>query len=322
MRQTIITVLTTAACAFSTFALAQDTYPARPVKMIVPYPPGGATDILARAVAEAFQRSVGKAMVVENRPGAAGTIGSTACKNAPPDGYTYCLFVSDALAINPNIYKTLPYDPDKDFAVVATLGTLALVFATNSSVPANNLKEFAAWSQANKAKANFASWGVGSAAHLTAAQFNDSMKASVTHVPYQGIPQMIQATITGDVAATLLFYGPMEQHIKAGKLKPLAVMTDKRFPALPDVPTAAEAGFNFKPTLHYGVFTPVGTPAPVLARMQQLVTAAAADPAVLNTMKVAGFIPLVESPQAFSERMARDRKDWGAITKSLNLALE
>lgn len=322
MNRALLSLLAAAGLAFSQFAVAQDNFPSRPVKMIVPYPAGGGGDILARAVAESFQRSTGQPMVVENRAGANGMIGAAACKSAQPDGYTYCLPVSDVMAINPHIYKSVPYDPEKDFAVVAPVATVVLAVVTNSSVPASNLKEFAAWTQANKQKANFATWGVGSAAHLVLAQFNKSMNASLTNVPYAGVPQMLQGTLSGDAAATLLFYGPIAQHIKEGKLKPLAVLADKRYPALPNVPTVSEAGFSFSPTVYYGAYAPAGTPAPILARMNQLLTAAASDPAVLKTMNAAGFVPLVESPKEFSERVGRDRAAWGPIAKSLGLALE
>ncbi|MES2784342.1 MAG: tripartite tricarboxylate transporter substrate binding protein [Pseudomonadota bacterium] len=322
MKKALIAMLASAGLAFCQFAAAQDSFPARPVKMIVPYPAGGGGDILARAMAEAFQRATGQPMVVENRAGANGMIGAAACKSAAPDGYTYCLPVSDVMAINPHIYKTVPYDPEKDFAVVAPIATVVLAVVTNSSVPAANLKEFAAWTQANKQKANFATWGVGSAAHLVLAQFNKSMNASLTNVPYPGVPQMLQGTLSGDAAATLLFYGPIAQHINEGKLKPLAVLADKRYHALPNVPTVSEAGFTFAPTVYYGAYAPAGTPPTILARMNQHLTTAAADPAVMKTMNAAGFAPLVESPKAFSERVARDRAAWGPIAKSLGLSLE
>lgn len=322
MKKTLTLLAAAAGFVFSPYAAAQENFPSRPVKMIVPYPAGGGGDILARAIADVFQKTTGQPMVVENRAGANGMIGAAACKSAPPDGYTYCLPVSDVMAINPHIYKKVPYDPERDFVVVSPLATVVLAFVANSTVPASDLKAFAAWSQANKQKANFATWGVGSAAHLVLAQFNTSMGASLTNVPYSGVPQMLQATLSGDAAATLLFYGPIAQFINEGKLKPLAVLADKRYPALPNVPTVSEAGFSFAPTVYYGAYAPAETPAPIVARMNQLLTAAAADPAVLKTMAAAGFAPLVESPKAFSERVARDRAAWGPIAKSLNLALE
>ncbi|NYT26159.1 tripartite tricarboxylate transporter substrate binding protein [Alcaligenaceae bacterium] len=322
MNKTLATLLAGLCFTFSPLALAQDDFPARPVKMIVPYPAGGGGDILARSIADVFHRMTGQAMIVENRSGANGIIGASACKNAPADGYTYCLPVSDVMAINPHIYKKVPYDPEKDFAVVASIATVVLVFVSNSSVPVDSLKALASWSRANEHTANFATWGVGSAAHLVLEQFNQSMKGSLTNVPYPGVPQMLQAALSGDASATLLFYGPIAPHINEGKLQPLAVLGNERYHALPDVPTVSEAEFSFTPTVYYGVYAPTGTPPAIIARMNQLLTAAAADPSVLKTMNAAGFAPLNESPQAFSNRVARDRAAWGQIARSLNLALE
>jgi tripartite-type tricarboxylate transporter receptor subunit TctC len=212
----VLTILFTAAL----FALgpaaanAQASFPSKPVRMIVPFPAGGGGDILARALADAFSRETGQSMIIENRPGAGGMIGAAACKAAPPDGYTYCLPVSDVMVINPFVYKKVPYDAERDFAVVAPVATVVLAFIANSSVPASNLKELAAWSQSQKDKANWATWGNGSSAHLVMAQFNQALNASLTAIPYPGVPQMLQALLSGDAAATLLFYGPVAQYIE------------------------------------------------------------------------------------------------------------
>jgi tripartite-type tricarboxylate transporter receptor subunit TctC len=322
MKNTLHLLIAGVCVALSQLAVAQDAFLSRPVKMIVPYPAGGGGDILARALAEAFRKATGQAMVIENRPGASGMIGTGACKSAPPDGYTYCLPVSDVMAINPHIFKSVPYDAERDFVVVAPIATVVLAFVANSAVPASNLKELAAWSQSNKDKANFATWGIGSGAHLVITQFNRSMNGSMTAVPYTGVPQMLQATLRGDAAATLLFYGPVAQYIESGKLKPLAILGTERFHAMPNVPTVNEQGFNFTPTVYYGVYAPSGTPAAIVERMNQLLTAAAKDPEVLKTMNAQGFAPLVESRKAFAERVARDRATWEPIAKSLNLSLE
>lgn len=308
------------ACGFA--AIAQDQFPSRPVRMIVPYPAGGGGDILARAIAQAFSKSVNQPMVVENRPGASGMIGAAACKNALPDGYTYCLPVSDVMSINPHVFKNVPYDAEKDFAVVASVATVVLAFVANSSIPVHDLKELAAWSQKNKDRANFATWGIGTAAHLTLTQFNRAMPASLTNLPYPGVPQMLQATLSNDASATLLFYGPIASYIASGKLRPLAILGNQRFAALPDVPTVNEQGFNFTPTVYYGVYAPAATPAALLSRMNKLITTAAADPDVVKTMTAQGFAPLSESNAAFSERVSRDRATWGPIAKSLNLSLD
>lgn len=322
MRKPTAALLASACLAFCHLAAAQATFPARPVKMIVPYPAGGGGDILARAIAEVFGRTTGQPMIIENRAGASGMVGAAACKNAQPDGYTYCLPVSDVMAINPHVFKNVPYNVDKDFTIVGPVATVVLAFLANSGVPVSSLKELAAWSQANKDKANFATWGVGSAAHLAMTQMNKSLGGSLTNVPYPGVPQMLQASLTSDASATLLFYGPVANYINSGKLKPLAILGNQRYPALPNVPTVAEQGFDFTPTVYYGVYAPAGTPTAIVSRMHQLIVSAAADPEVLKTMNAQGFTPMVESPQAFAERVAKDRATWGPIAKSLNLSLE
>lgn len=322
MKKTLAVIVASLLAAFMPLASAQGNFPSRPVKVIVPYPAGGGGDILARAIAYVFEKQTGQAMVIENRAGANGMIGAAACKGAAPDGYTYCLPVSDVMAINPHIYKKMSYDVEHDFVVVAPIATVVLAIVTNSAVPAKNLKELATWSRENPQTANFATWGIGSAAHLTLAQLNKSMDGNLTNVPYPGVPQMLQATLSGDAAATLLFYGPIRSYIDEGKLRPLAVLADERYSALPNTPTVKEAGFDFSPTVYYGVYAPTGTPSAIVAKMGQLLTAAAADPTVLKTMSAQGFAPLVESPKAFAERVARDRAAWGPIAKSLNLSLD
>ena len=322
MNKALILLIAGTCLALGKHAVAQESFPSRPVRMIVPYPGGGGGDILARAMAQAFQKATNQPLVVESRPGAGGMIGTAACKSAAPDGYTYCLPASDVMAINPSVFKSVPYDAERDFAVVGSVATLALAIVANSAVPANDLKELAAWSQANKDKANFATWGIGSAAHLTLTQFNRSLGGSLTNVPYPGVPQMMQAILSNDASVALLFYGPIAPHLASGKLKALAILGNERYPALPNVPTVAEQGFTFTPTLYYGVYAPASTPAPIVARMGQLITAAAADAEVLKTMRVQGFAPLVESPQAFAQRVATDRATWAPIARSLNLALE
>lgn len=322
MKRVLVVLSALAALVVGPVSFAQEAFPSRAVRMIVPYPAGGGGDILARALAEVFRQKTGQPMVIENRAGASGMIGAAACRNAPPDGYTYCLPVSDVMAINPHIFKQVPYDAQRDFAVVAPIATVVLAFVVNSEVPATNLKELAAWSRANKDKANFATWGNGSAAHLTLTQFNRLMGGSLTNVPYPGVPQMLQATLSGDAAVTLLFYGPISAYIKSGRMRPLAILGTERYPALSTVPTVIEQGFEFSPTVYYGAYAPAGTPPAIVERMGQLLREAAAHPDVLKTMEAQGFAPLVESAQAFTARVARDRDTWAPIARSLNLALD
>jgi len=318
----LIALIAAASLGLANSTVAQDSFPSRPVRMVVPFPAGGGSDILARALAQAFQKATNQPLVVENRTGGLGMIGAAACRNATPDGYTYCLPASDVMAVNPVVFKKVPYDVERDFVVIGSVATLPLAIVANGAIPVNDLKQLATWSQANKDKANFATWGVGSAAHLVLARFNQALGGSLTNVPYAGAPQMMQAVLSNDASAALLFYGPIAQHLTTGKLKALAILGTERYPGLPNVPTVVEQGFDFTPTLYYGVFAPAGSPAPIVARMSQLIATAAADDEVRKTMHTQGFAPLVESPQAFAARLAKDRAAWAPIARSLNLALD
>lgn len=261
-------------------------------------------------------------MVIENRGGASGMLGAAACKNAPPDGYTYCLPIADVMSINPHVFKKVPYDVERDFAVVAPVATVVGVVAVNASIPVHNLSELAAYSQANKSKANWATWGVGTSAHLFMAQLNTGAGTALTDVPFAGIPQMVQSMLGGDSIGAMMLYGPMAQHIDSGKFRAIAILGDQRFPTLPNVPTANEQGLNFSATLFYGVFAPSGTSPAIVERMNKLVTQAASDPSVLKTMAAQGFVPLVEPRAPFAQRLAKDRDVWGTVAKRLNLSLD
>jgi tripartite-type tricarboxylate transporter receptor subunit TctC len=308
--------------AFCLPAAAADNFPSRPIKMIVVYPAGGGADILARALSDAVQKSTGQPLVVENRPGANGMIGTSACKNSAPDGYTYCMVLSDVLTINPFIYKQVPYNAEKDLLPVSSIANVVGVFTTHKDVPVSNLKELAAYSHAQKGKTNWGTWGVGSSAHLVMTYINKSMGADLVHVPYQGVPQIITALLSKEIDSTMILYGPMAPYIESGRLKPLAVLSDKRLPQLPNVPTAVEQGMNFPSTLWYGVFAPAGVPQATVDRMNAILNKAITDPAVAKTFETQGFIGLGESPSVFAQRIARDRNVWGPLAKSLNLSLD
>jgi len=318
----IYIAIAVAAFTFQVPAAGQDVYPSRPIKMIVAYPAGGGADILARTLSETVGKLAGQQMVVENRPGASGMIGASACKNALPDGYTLCLLISDALTVNPYIFKKVPYDADKDLSPVASVAEVVAVFAVNGDTPVANLKDLSAYSKAQGGKVNWGTWGVGSAAHLLMAHMNNSSGAALYHVPYQGVPQIMSALMSKDIAGTMLVYGPMAQHLQSGKLKPLAVLSNTRLPQLPHVPTVNEQGLNFASSLWYGVFAPSATPRPFIEKANGIINKALADPTVLQTLNLQGFIPLPGSSQSFAARIAKDKTVWSPIAKGLNLALD
>ena len=310
------------ALMWSSLAPAQPTYPSRPVHMIVVYPAGGGADLLARTLGETIQRQTGQPLVVENRAGASGMIGTTACKNAPPDGYTFCLVLSDVVTINPHLFKNIAYDVDKDLVPVASLAETGSVVVVGSTVPAKNLRELADYSNANKDKANWGSFGVGSSSHLMLEVFNKSLGASLTHVPYRGVPQLVTALLTREVDVSILVYGQVSQYLAKGEMKVLASTGARRLPQIPDVPSVAEQGLNSAPVNWYGVFAPTGTPAEVVARMNQLLNESLADPTVRKLLDVQGFFPVPDTPAGFGERVKKDRESWRPVARALNLSLD
>lgn len=295
-----------------------NTYPSKPIKIIVPYPAGGAGDILARGFSDYFSKKTGHAVVVENKVGANGIIGMNACKAAAPDGYTFCMPLSDVFTINPYIYKKIPYGID-DFTPVASVANVITVIAVNKDLPANNLKDL---SKKYERQINWGSWGVGSSGHLVVEQTNRSFKSDIHHIPYQGLPQVLNAVVSGEVDATLMLYGPLGQYIKASKIKPLAVVSDKRYHQLPDIPTANEQGMDFPTNLWYGLFAPAGTNKEIVAQMNALIRESIKEEKMLKIMNVQGFEPIDESIHEFKNRVDKDEKVWGALAKSLHLNMD
>src|SRR5438874_3455813 len=256
-----------AALAFCAAANAQP-YPAKPVTFIVPFPPGGGTDISARTVAAKLGSIWDKPVVVENRAGAAGIVGADAAAKARPDGYTLLIVNVGITSINPALYPKLPYDPDKAFVPISLICELPFVLMASPRLPANSVKELVAYARANPDKVTFASSGQGGSPHLTAEIFQSATGTQMTHVPYKGGGQAMPDLMAGHV--DLLFASVLESssHIKSGRLKGLAVTHAKRSPALPDVPTMAEAGVNNAESGSWiALLAPAGTPAAVLQKV-------------------------------------------------------
>jgi tripartite-type tricarboxylate transporter receptor subunit TctC len=240
-------------------ALAQ--YPSKSVKMIVPWPPGGVTDTLARFTADQLTRSLGQPVVVDNKPGANGIIGTQTAGALPPDGYGMLAVTAETHAINPSVYKPLPYDPLKDFDTVAMVARVSFVLATRADLPPNNVQELIAYSKANPGKLSAASYGIGSTSHLGLATFEKLTGTSHIHAPFQGVAPAVNALIGGQVDLAFVNAFNVEQHRKAGKVKILGVAGPQRLHTIPDVPTMAEQGIQ---GLHagnwYGFVTPRGVP--------------------------------------------------------------
>ena len=267
--------------AISAFAQTPESWPTRPITMVVPFPPGGVADTVGRPIAEAFTRILGQPVVVENKAGAGGGVGMAAVAKAKPDGYTLLISYSGYHVGNPSLMDKLPWDPIKDYSPIALLTVSTNVIAVHPSVPVNNLKEFIAYAKANPGKLNYASQGNGSVSHIGTEMFKQTTGVDMVHVPYKGSGPAIQDVLAGQVQVFVSTPPSLMQHIQSGKLKGLAVTGKNRHPGMPNVPTTAEAGLpSFQLESWVGLFAPAGTPAPVVAKLTESVKKSLALPEV------------------------------------------
>ncbi|MDQ6619355.1 MAG: tripartite tricarboxylate transporter substrate binding protein [Pseudomonadota bacterium] len=298
-------------------ALAQgQSYPTKPIRLVVPFPPGGATDILARAVAQRWTETLGQSVVVDNRPGAGGNIGSDLVAKAAPDGYTLVMGTVGTHAINPSLYARMPYDHVKDFAPVILVAGVPNVMEVNPSVPARTVAEFIAYAKANPDKINFASSGSGTSIHLAGELFKVMTGVQMTHVPYKGSAPALTDLMGGQVQVMFDNLPPSLPHIKAGKLRALAVTSSTRSPALPDVPTVAEAGVpGYEASSWFGVLAPAGTPPAVIARLNGEVAKWLATPEAKERMASLGANAVGGSPEDFAAHIRAETAKWAKVVK-------
>jgi tripartite-type tricarboxylate transporter receptor subunit TctC len=296
----------------SGLAAAQGSFPTKPIKLVVPFAPGGSTDLAARLVAEFASRELGQQIVVENKPGAGGSTGMEFVAKSPADGYTLGMATVSTHGANPAVYGSrLRYDPVKDFAPVTNVATTPSVFAVNASkVSATDMKQFIANAKANPGKLSFASPGTGSLGHANIAHFMALAKIDLLHVPYKGAGLAMNDALAGQVDAITDNLPSALPHIKAGKLRALAVLSEKRSPALPDVPTYGELGF---PQMGgggwFGIVAPAGTPQPVIARLNAAIHQAMQHPEFVRKMDESGATLIPGTPAEFAQqiRVAIDR---------------
>lgn len=302
--------------AAATAASAQGAWPTHPVTLVVPFPPGGGTDTGARILAEQLGRKWGQTVVVENKGGAAGIIGADAVAKARPDGYTILMGNIGTQAINPSLYAHLPYDPDKAFAPIALVAELPLAMMINPAVPAKSVQEFVALAKAQPGKLSYSSSGAGGGPHLAAEMFKDATGTHILHVPYRGGGPAIADLLAGHVQLSFMTVLEASGHIKAGRLRALAVTSDKRVSALPHVPTLAESGLkDFNSISWIGLLAPAGTPKEIVDKISADVREVVARDDVHAKLVNLGAVPAPDTPAQFTQLIDDDRKRYARIIR-------
>ena len=290
-------------------------YPSRPVKWIVPYPPGGTTDVLARVVAQWLSEKLGQPFVVENRPGGGNNIGTEAVLRSAPDGYTM-LLVNPANGINATLYKNLNFDFIRDVAPVAGLVRTPNVMEVTPSLPVKTVAEFIAYCKANPGKINMASSGSGTSVHLSGELFKSMTGCDMVHVPYKGAGPALTDLMGGQVQVLFDNLPSSINHIKAGKLRALGVTSEQRDPALPDVPAVAETVKNYEATAWFGIAMPKGTPRDVIEKVNDAVNRALADPKMRERLAEMGGKPIPGTPEDFGKIIASETEKWAKVVIS------
>jgi len=315
MRKTLIALAALAATAGAAWGQA---YPTKVVRIIAPFAPGGGTDFIARTTAQKLTEALGQQFIVDNRPGAGGTIGAEFGVKAPPDGYTVTV-IATSYTVNPGIYK-IPYDPVADITPIIQISAGPLIVATHPSLPVKNLKEFVALARAKPGTLNFATSGSGSIVHLSTEVFLDVAKIKATHIPYKGTGPALTDTIAGHTQ--FIFGSPAVTmpHVKSGRLRALAVTTTERIKSNPEIPTVAESGFkDFSTTLWHGLIGPKNVPRPIVDRLNGAVNKALSAPDMQTRLQADGVEPKGGTPEQFAAVIAADLKRWVPAAKRLGV---
>jgi tripartite-type tricarboxylate transporter receptor subunit TctC len=300
----------------------QAAYPARPLRLILPFPPGGSTDLLGRAVAERLGESLRQPVVPENRPGAGGNVGAEAAARSAPDGYTLVL-CAPSLAISPSLYRKLNYDPLRDLVPVALVATIPNLLVVHPSVPARSLTELAQHARANPGRLNFGTGGPGTSNQLAADMFRSLTKTEIVLVPYKGAETAMLAVLSGQVQMVVIGTPASATHVKSGKLRALALLGKERYPDLPDVPTAAESGMpEFEVDTWYGVLAPAGVPREVVARINGELVKIMRAPEMRDRLGTMGIQPLASTPEAFGEFLRSEVERWGRVVRESGAQVE
>ncbi|MBF6988794.1 MULTISPECIES: Bug family tripartite tricarboxylate transporter substrate binding protein [Cupriavidus] len=310
------------AASFSAAAAPGDGYPSRPIRFVVPYAAGGTTDLVARTVGQRVGEKLGQPVVIENRPGAGGNVGMDAVAKAAPDGYTIGFGAISTNALNPHIYKQVPFDPRKDFTAISLLGTSTIVLEVSPALPVKTVKELVAYAKANPGL-TYATAGTGTSMHLAGAMFAQMTQTSLTHAPYKGSSPAINDMLGGHISVMFDNLPASLPHIQAGKLRALAVAGKQRSPSLPDVPTLAEAGLQgYAVEPWFGVFGPANLPAPVVQALNSAFVEALARPDVREKLVQAGFNPKGSSAAELQALTQSEYERFGTVAKTAGITVE
>ncbi|MBU3631451.1 tripartite tricarboxylate transporter substrate binding protein [Polynucleobacter sp. AP-Melu-500A-A1] len=307
--------------SFSSFGVVlADSFPSKPIRIIVPYPPGGGNDVLARMFAPELSKALGQSVIVENRPGAGGSMGSASVAKSAPDGYTLLIINTVPHTASAGIYPKLGYDPVKDFAGVALVASNPYVIAVNPNLPAKNITEFIALAKSQPGTIYYGSAGTGSVTHLNAELFKTAVKADLIHVPYKGGGPAIADLLGGQVQMTVENVFLMAPYFKAGQLRPIAVTGLKRSSILPDTPTIAESGYpNFEIIGQFGFVAPAGTPNDVLLKLNSAFNKITKSPEITAKLNAQGTDPRSVTPEAFQSILQSESIKWLGVIKEANI---
>jgi tripartite-type tricarboxylate transporter receptor subunit TctC len=309
------------ALSFGPASMAQ-SYPSKSIRLILPFPPGSPSDMVGRTIGQKIASQIGQSVVPDNRPGAGGTLGLALAAKSAPDGY-HILVTSPTIAISPLLYSNLPFDSLRDFTPVARLATIENVLVVHPSVPAKTLREFIALARRNPGKLNYGSGGAGTTNHLGNELLKSLQKINMTHVPYKGATLAAGALISGEVDEVILGVAPALPFIQAGRVRPLAVLSEKRVKTLPDVPTAEEAGVpGLRIAIWYGMFAPAGTPPEAIARLYREVSTALQDPELLKRMSNAGMDPWLGTGEELAQHLRSEITRFAKLARSAGLKRE
>ena len=297
-------------------------YPEKPIRLIVPFAPGGVTDTSGRVIAEALGKRLGQSIVVENKAGASGNIGTHQVSTSPPDGYTLLLGFDGTLVINPHVFANFPIDVMRDLAPIGMIGDATLILVAHPSFPPKTLQDLIAYSKKQPNGVSYGTSGVGGTPHIAGELLRSRTGANLTHVPYKGGGPAMTDALGGNIPLVFTAVAGAIQHVKAGRLVPIAVSSAQRSPSLPDVPTFIESGVDFDASSWVAILAPPRTPRPIVEKLNRELNAALSDPAIVEKLATLGIVATPASPEALAERMRNDLTKYGKVVKDAHIKAE